>query len=59
MKYRGGGKLFSLCPWFRHIVISAFRDFDFGSAQYLENKLMEFDKILYMHWYWQDLGWDC
>ena len=28
-------------------------------AQYLENKLMEFDQILHMHWCWQDLGWDC
>ena len=22
-------------------------------------KWNEFDQILYMHWYWQDLGWDC
>ena len=32
---------------------------NFVSAQYLKNKLMEFDQILHMHWYWQDLGWDC
>ena len=29
---------------------------NFVSAQYLDNKLMEFDQILHMHWYWQDLG---
>ena len=32
---------------------------NFVSAQYLENKLMEFDQFLHMHWYWQDLGRDC
>ena len=32
---------------------------DFISAQYLGNKLMEFDQILHMHWYWQHLGWYC
>ena len=31
---------------------------NFLSAQYLGNKLMEFDKILHMHWYFQDLGWN-
>ena len=31
----------------------------FVSAQYLENQLMEDDKILHMHCYWQELGWDC
>ena len=25
----------------------------------LENKRIEFHQILYMHWYWQDLCWDC
>ena len=32
---------------------------NFVSAQYLENELMKFDQIMHMHWYWQDLGWDC
>ena len=34
---------------------------NFVSTQYLENELMEFDKILHLHWhwYWQDLSWDC
>ena len=32
---------------------------NFVSAQYLENKMIEFHQILYMHWYWQNLGWDC
>ena len=32
---------------------------NFVSAKYLENKLTEFHQILYMHLYWQDLGWDC
>ena len=31
---------------------------NFVSIQYLENKLMEFDKILHMHWYIQEWGWD-
>ena len=31
----------------------------FISAQYLENELIEFDQILHMHLYRQDLGWDC
>ena len=30
----------------------------FVSIQYLEKELMDFDQILHMHWYWQDLGWD-
>ena len=30
----------------------------FISAHYLENKLIEFYQILYMHLYWQDLGGD-
>ena len=29
------------------------------STQYLENKLTEFRQILCIHWYWQDLAWDC
>ena len=28
------------------------------SDQYLENKLMEFDQILHIPLYWEDLGWD-
>ena len=31
---------------------------NFVSGQYLENKLMEFDQILHMPLYWEDLGWD-
>ena len=31
----------------------------FVSAQYLENESMELDQVLYMHWNWQDLGWNC
>ena len=53
MQCGGGGKHFS----FRHSVIPSFRDSDFISAQYLENKLMQFDQILYMYWYWQYLDW--
>ena len=32
---------------------------NFVSAQYLENKWMDFDQILPMHWYWQHLALDC
>ena len=35
---------------------------NFVSAQYLENKWIEFHQILYMqimHLYWQNRGWDC
>ena len=32
---------------------------EFCFAQYLENELTEFHQILYMHSYWQDIGWDC
>ena len=32
---------------------------NFVSAQYLEKKWMEFDRILLMHWYWQHVAWDC
>ena len=32
---------------------------NFVSAQYLENKSVEFHQILYMHSSWQDLAWDC
>ena len=28
-------------------------------AQYLKNQLTDFHHIVYMHRYWQDLGWDC
>ena len=31
----------------------------FVSAQYLENQLVEFHQILYMHLSWQDLAWEC
>ena len=31
---------------------------NFVSAQYLEKNLIEFDKILYVHWYWQHLDLD-
>ena len=24
-----------------------------------QNNFIEFHQILYMHWYWQDLAWDC
>ena len=27
--------------------------------KYLEIKLTYFHHIVYLHWYWQDLGWDC
>ena len=29
------------------------------SAQYLENRLIEFNHNFYRLWFWQDLGWDC
>ena len=32
---------------------------NFVSSQYLQNKLIEFHKILFMHSPWQDLGCDC
>ena len=48
-KVWGVGILFSGCPWFH--------DSNFVSAPYLENKVMEFDQILHMHWYWQYLDW--
>ena len=32
---------------------------NFVSAQYLENHLVEFHQVLYMHSSWQDLAWDC
>ena len=32
---------------------------NFVSAQYLDNKAIEFTKFCIVHWYWQDLGWDC
>ena len=32
---------------------------NFISAQFLENKWMDFYQILYMHLNWQDLAWDC
>ena len=32
---------------------------NFIPAQYLENKLIDFHQILYMHLDWQGLGWDC
>ena len=28
-------------------------------SQYLENELTKCDQILYTHYHWQDLGWDC
>ena len=31
---------------------------NFVSAQYLENQLVEFHQILYMHSSWQKLAWD-
>ena len=31
----------------------------FVSAQYLQNSFIEFIQILYVHWYWHDLAWDC
>ena len=40
----------SVCSFVRH---------NFVSAQYLENNFIEFEQILYMHFYWQDLAWDC
>ena len=44
--------------WWQNLVAPYWCQ-NFVSARYLENKLMEFDQILHMHWYWQDLGWDC
>ena len=32
---------------------------NFVSTQYLENQLVEFHQILYMHLSWQDLARDC
>ena len=32
---------------------------NFVSAQYLEYKWLDFDQILHMHWYWQNLGKEC
>ena len=32
---------------------------NFVTAQYLENILVDFHQILYMHSYGQDLTWDC
>ena len=29
------------------------------SAQYFESELMDFDQILHVHWYWQDLDLHC
>ena len=34
-------------------------EFRFRSVSSLQNKWMEFNQILQLHWYWQDLGWDC
>ena len=31
---------------------------NFVYAQYLVNKFLDFDQILYMHWYWQDVDLD-
>ena len=32
---------------------------NFVSAHYLENSFIEFIQILYVHWCWHDLAWDC
>ena len=40
-------------------VIALYLRQNFVSAQYLENHLVEFHQILYMHSSWQDLAWDC
>ena len=37
--------------WTHRLNLNTFSNF--------EKKIMEIDQILYMHWCWQDLGWDC
>ena len=32
---------------------------NFISDPYLGNELIEFDQIMFMHWYWQDADLDC
>ena len=38
-------------------VMALYLHKNFVSAQYLENHLVEFHQILYMHSSWQDLAW--
>ena len=45
------------CICIRVTALDLFKNFI--SAQYLENKWIEFHKILYMHLCRQDLYWDC
>ena len=40
-------------------VMALYLHQNFVSAEYLENHLVEFHQILYMHSSWQDLAWDC
>ena len=53
----GGGILFWSCLCFRQSVIPSVTLFVY--APYPETEAMDFDQILHMHWYRQDLGWDC
>ena len=39
-------------------VMALDRHQNFVYAQYLVNEFVDFDQILYMHWYWQDVGLD-
>ena len=41
-----------------HLMIFSWGQ-NFVSAQYLEKEWKDLDKILYIHWYWQDLGCNC
>ena len=54
---RGGyiGFGLSVIPSVRSFVRHNF----FVPAQYLQNSFIEFIQILYVHWYWHALAWDC
>ena len=52
-KVWGRSILFSGCPWFRHSVIPI--SFPHNISR---TNGGNFDQILHVHWYWQDLGWD-
>ena len=43
---------------FHQFVIELWPLIDFRIS-FLENKLIDFDQVLHMHLYWQDLGLDC
>ena len=59
---RGGGPFFELRGAILDLGCLSFRPsirHKLVSAQYLENSFIEFNKILYVHWYWHDLDCDC